>query len=506
MKNNRTLLRIFAAIMLVCMLIPSLLSCSDPAGEESTSESTEASELSTNATETTASLVDKDGYLLDDLPELDYEHEKVDILCWNPSNREFEVTSEDLTGDIVDEALFKRNDNVASRLNIEIVYNKQKGDANALKDWVSYVEANIATSSHAFDVMAGYSLTIAENAVNGHLYNLLDESCKHINFEQPWWSDLLLEQATFGDNLYFASGDISRNTLEMMYVCYANTTLLNEYQLTNPQEYVSSGDWTFEKFFEMCDGVWRDDGDGVKDFEIDGGDTLGFVTSGVHTDPLFYCVGATICERDSEGVVIESPSFTSERLATALEQLQTLLGGQYGMYTAKVTHRDGFGQGRLLFMIDRAAVSHNALAEYSGVPYLILPCPKFDKDQENYVTTLGNTYTFYSIPADSEDPAMASAVIEAFASEGYRTVSPAVFEISLKTRYVKDAISAQMYDIIKENISYDVGRIFGKALIGQKTWRDALANGHNWASVAKAAAAALPEKLASLNAVLDPQK
>ena len=333
---------------------------------------------------------------------------------------------------------------------------------------------------------------------------MLDDECEYLNFEQPWWSQLLLDQATFGDNLYFASGDISRNALEMMYVCYANSDLLTEYQLQNPQELVESGDWTYAKFFEMCQGVYKDDGDGVKNCTKDTGDTFGYITSGIHVDPWFYGSGATICERNADGEIIESPTFAGERVVNTVDMLCEFLDSEYGMYTENVTHQTAFGQGRSLFMMDRARVSHRTLAsDYGETQFVIVPCPKYDKDQEKYITVMGNPFTLYAIAADIENPKMASAFIECFASEGYRQVTPAVFEISLKTRYVADSLSGYMYDIIRANITYDVGRLFSGSLIGQSTFRNAIAGGQVWGTVAKQSSTALKRSLKTLNNALN---
>ena len=336
------------------------------------------------------------------------------------------------------------------------------------------------------------------------LYNMLSDECEYLNFDQPWWSQLLLEQATFGDKMFFASGDISRNALEMMYVCYAHNGLLEKYNLQNPQELVEPGDWTYEKFIEMCHGVYEDDGDGVKNCTDSGGDTFGYVTSGIHLDPWFYGSGATICERGENGKIIESPSFSGERVTNTVDMLVDFLyNSEYGMYTDNVTHQNAFGQGRLLFMMERARVSHNTLAsEYGDVKFVILPCPKYDKDQEEYITVMGNPFTLYAIASDIQNPKMASAFIECFASEGYRQVTPAVFELSLKTRYVSDSLSGRMYDMIRENITYDVGRLFSSELIEQKTFRNAVISHQSWASAVAKVSKLLAVQLTKLNDAL----
>ncbi len=507
MKKNSNALRIIALLMASLMMLSVLVACADPVDPTDTTAAPQASDTPPVG-ETTASDRDINGYLLDDIPEdLKYNGTTVNLLVWDDvEHEEFDIAAEDLTGDFVEESLFNRNEKVKERLGVELSFTRVNGNADYVTQWNDHVRNSVSISSREFDILGGYSLSMAMCAKNGYLFNLLDEECEYLNFDQPWWSDLLLKQATFGDNLYFASGDISRNALEMMYVCYANTTLLAEYQLDNPQNYVEGGDWTYEKFFEMCQGVYKDDGDGIKNCTNDGGDTFGYITSGIHVDPWFYGSGATICERNADGEIIESPSFTDDRVVNTLESLNEFLDGEFGIYTSSVTHQRAFGQGRALFMIERARTSHRTLAaEYGETKFVILPCPKYDKDQEDYITVMGNPFTLYAIASDIADPAMASAFIECFASEGYRQVTPAVFELSLKTRYVEDPVSGAMYDIIRENITYDVGRIFSSALIGQSTFRNVVGSGNsNWASVTKMASKSLKKMLVDLNKSLNP--
>ena len=506
MKKNVTILRIIAAMMVMLMLVSAFAACAETTPNEETTAGAETKDGATQAPVVEGPETDVNGFLVDNLPELDFKGETINLLVWDDvEHEEFEIAYENLSGDIVEQSIYDRNAKVSERLKVTLNFIRQDGDSGNLEKWNNYVHTSVSVNAREFDILAGYSLSIAANAANGYLFNMLDSECEYLNFEQPWWSKLLLEQATFGDSLYFASGDISRNALEMMYVCYANTQLLDKHNLENPQNFVASGDWTYDKFIEMCNGVYEDDGDGVKDCTKDEGDVFGYITSGIHTDPWFYGSGATICERDDEGKIVVSESFKKgERVINTLTKLKGLLvDSNDGIYTSSVTHQTAFGQGRSLFMMERARVSHKVLAaNYGETEFVILPCPKYDKEQENYITVMGNPFTLYAIASDIQEPSRASAVIECFASEGYRIVTPAVFELSLKTRYVDDPISGQMYDIIRENITYDIGRIFSNALIGQGDWRNAVASNAQWTTTVAPKLIKLSRALDTLNATL----
>ena len=508
MKMQKTI-RAISLFLFAVMLLASFAACAETKDPEVTTESPAVVQTTAPAVEESTADPNKDanGYQKDDLPEDLKFNDSINLLVWDDvEHEEFEVAYENLSGDIVEQSLYDRNSKVEERLGLDLQFIRVNGNGSNIKSWNSYVGNSVSISAREFDIIAGYSISVAKNASSGYLFNMLDDQCEYLNFDQPWWSSLLLEQATFGDNLYFASGDISRNALEMMYVCFVNTNLLQKYQLENPQNFVEDGDWTYEKFIEMCQGVYEDtDGNGIKNCDKESGDTFGYITYGTYADNWFYGSGATICEKAADGSIIESPSFTGERVVNTVKMLCDLFyASDYGIYTEATYHQTAFGQGRSLFMTDRCRTSHYRLAaQFDFDDFVIVPCPKYDKDQEKYITVMGNPFTLYAIAADIQDPKMASAFIECFASEGYRTVTPAVFELSLKTRYVDDPTSALMYDLVRENVTYDIGRIFSDDLIGQATFRNALAGNQAWASVAKTAAAGLKRSLTKLNSALN---
>ena len=57
-----------------------------------------------------------------------------------------------------------------------------------------------------------------------------------------------------------------------------------------------------------------------------------------------------------------------------------------------------------------------------------------------------------------------------------------------------------MYDIIRQNVSFDIGRIFSDKLIGQGLFRNSIKNNRNsWASDVKANLKPLGKKLELLD-------
>lgn len=486
MKSSASWLaaRILASVASL-MLILSLVSCAD--GNVTPDDTTSAAPSAlTDAPAETSSLFEED-----DLGTMELGA-TVGVLAWADVERmEFndEIGSETMTSDLIANKLNSRIATVEQRLGIKIEFTAVKGNADNIKNWNSYVETAISGGDHSFEVIAGYSQSVAQNASAGFLYNMHSSECGALNFDKPWWSKRLVDEVTVKGKMFFASGDISRNTLEYMYVCYANTELLDTYNLENPQNFVSTGEWTYAKFFDMCTGLYRDlDGGGTKNCTANSGDQFGYVTVSLHLDPWFYGTGASVCDTDDDGNLIVSESFTGERVANTVSMLCNYLYNTDDciFVSSNSVPRSAFGEGRSLFLIDRACVSHVILKADYDVDYVVLPVPKYDADQEDYVTVMGHPFTLYGIRNDALDPEVAAIFIECMASEGYRQITPAVFEIQLKTRYVDDPVSSTMYDIIRENLTFEIGRICQRSLgTNQVTFRNAVANNSNYLSSAK---------------------
>ena len=505
MKRN-LFARISCALLASLMLVATAVSCGN-AGD-ATATTTAGGDVTTVAggdatspaeTEPEGPATDANGFILDDIPaDLGYNGKTFTFLTWaDVEHEEFFVESQ--TGDVVNDAMFTRNQAVEERLGITLAEVSTKGNSDNNANFNTYIQTDLMSGAHEFQLICGYSLSVTSAAVNGYCYDLLDESCEYLNFEQPWWPETLLEQATINNKLCFASGDISMNTLYMMYVCFVNTDLLEAHHLEDPAKLVLEGKWTYDKFIEMCGGIYEDlDGDGMKNDK----DRFGYMTSGIHVDPWFYGSGAVMALQNENGELQISETFASETVINSIDKINSLLyDTNDGIYTSSVLHQKAFRDEQLLFMMDRARVSFKVLAANENCHYTIVPCPKYNEEQERYYTVMGNPFTLYAIPKDSQDPTMASAVMECFASESYRTTTPAVFEITLKLKYAQDDITGQMYDLIRQNVSFDIGRIFSSKLIGQGLFRNSISGNRNtWASDVKANLKPLQKKLEQLTA------
>ncbi|MBQ3636944.1 MAG: hypothetical protein II953_01150 [Clostridia bacterium] len=488
--------RTVCSILILSLLLCSLFGCSAPEAEpDGAPEAEDPSEISEIAETEPETLYPSDG-----LPkDLSFDGTTVTTFGWSgPVLVEFYV--EEQNGEIVNDAVFARNLAVEERLGISLEYHLEPGAYDQRNDWVRVLSTSITAGDGAYDISGGYSMAGASLASKGMCVPLND--LDYLDFTKPWWPASLLDEATCGGKLYFCSGDISTYMIYYLYGVYFNQDLLAEYEeLENPYDLVQSGTWTLDKMASMAGGVYVDlNGDGTKDF----GDRLGYITYSIFVDPFFFSCGLRTTEKDENDIPYLSPLFSGEKAHTVLEKVVEMVnreGCLVGNGAEQIEPSYSvFKEGRGLFCSHELTYAVNYLRD-TTFTYGIVPYPKFDEEQQNYVTITSFPYTLYGIPIDARDPAMSAAVLEAMASESFRTVSPALFENAFKVKYAQDEQSSLMYDLIRSTVSFDFGRVFNNDLGGltYSLFRGAVVGGNtNWASTIKANEKVLNKQLEKL--------
>lgn len=484
MKRNTRFVSLFLALLMVS---GGLLSCAGDT-KETTAQTTDTT---TAVTETIDNSTDENGYLKDDLPELDFGGETVNLLYWSDvENQEFEA--EEMTGELVNDAIYQRNASTEDRLGITYNWIGTPGNGGNIDAYVGKVRESQMAGDAAYDILASYSRSIAACMVNGFLTNL--ESAAYLDYEKPWWPDNLLEESMINDRLYFVSGDISTNALHMMYCVYFNKQLLLDYNLENPQDLVLADQWTLDKLIEMSSDVYQDtNGNAKKDVE----DFFGLVLTSFHNDAFYTGSDLKLVEKDDEKVLKISDDFYSEKTVDLLLKLSAWEN------TDDVFNNDSYEQAftdnHALFIVNRAHYASKALRT-ADISYGIVPVPKYDEDQQNYRTVMGNPVTLYGVSMSCQKKDVCTAVLECMGSYGYRLTTPAIFENNMKVRYSDDDVNAQMYDIVRESISFELGRFLNKYLadITDIFFQQITNTSPNWASTVEKKRESLTKKMESV--------
>ncbi len=444
-------LRIIALCMALLTMSGLFAACAEPGDPNIT---TEDNSVATTAPvqETTA---EETLYAPDDLLEKYDFNETVTILMWNDHTmREFYA---DESGDTIDDAIYSRNIAVAERLGIEFEFVEEKGHGESTA-WVTKAE-NDFLSDNLLDIYAGYSRNAPLFALKNMTSNLLEYEA--FSVEKPWWPAALTNECTINDKLYYCSGDISTNLLWMMTATFYNKELYEQYFAgeKTPMDMVEDKEWTMEKLFSMTNDIYTDDGNQVRD----AADIYGYILYEVNIDAYQTAAGIVSIEKDeSEGLRI-STGWNSERASDVCELLGDFLASEGCYHENSTSVREIFFEERGVFITDRTFIvagKDNSETNKIEFSYGIVPQPMFDASQENYMTNVGHPFTMYAVNSQSKKIEVAVTTLEAMGSANHRTVTPAVFEVAMKVRYTDDPQAANMYDILRENISFDIGRIY----------------------------------------------
>ena len=116
---------------------------------------------------------------------------------------------------------------------------------------------------------------------------------------------------------------------------------------------------------------------------------------------------------------------------------------------------------------------------------------------------MGNPFTLYGIFRGLDDMGdraetlkEMTAVLECWASETYRLVTPEVFEVNMQLKYADTQYETDMFEIIRSSVVFDLGRIFSNdmAFMSELPSKTAV-NGASWASTYGAYKNSLDKKL-----------
>ena len=466
--------RIIAMLCALVMLVACFASCAETGNDDTTSGQASTT-VSAEPVETTDPRYDDQGYWKDDLPdELDYKNETVSILYWSDVERaEFEITEDEADSDMVKEAIYRRNLATEERLGVTFEWVGQEGNSSKRANFTNYV-LNCYSGGTYYDIIATYSRTAGMLLTNGLIQDLNSIEDSYINIEQPWWPASMVDTCAIDNSLFFVSGDISTNVLHFMYAVYYNMDMLNNLGLSDPVAMVDNKTWTIDALIELSSELYQDLDQSGDQSDLD---QYGFCTTYFHLD-AFYTGSDMMClVPGTDTYIAISEDYFGQKTVDLVDKLSAWFkaGDSYiNPYGGDVDYDTPFEEGNCLFCLNRVYMADNEYGKGTAPlrnadwEYGILPVPLYDESQENYITVVGNPFTLWSVMQNAKDPSMSTAVIECLASEAYRKTSPTIFENNMKYRYTPDAAgkgdSARMFDIVRESIAFDLGRIFSDSM------------------------------------------
>lgn len=434
------------AKLLLLALMSQTIICSCESGKQTDNTSDDANDNSSENTE----IVEKDPND-DNLPDnLDFGGKEFRVLTYQNGNmpsgsNEWPnyITVETENGDLVNDAAYLRNREVEERLNVKITCQEVTG---------MDIRTTLSTSTLAgfdeYDLAVGLYDPLIE-LFRANVF--LDvSSTEYIDLSKPYYVQSASDTYRYGDKRFVFAG-------KYPYPAFASVLLLfnkqrwDEYSLEDPYELVESGKWTLDKMNEIVSDKYIDLNSNSS-MDID--DFYGMSAFDIVYNYFYFSCGCSVVEAVDNGY---SYGMNTERSADVMTKLVSLVRSQD---TFEANWRDNsvryknFTDGNSLLCLYTS--SFWALRDID-FDFGILPLPKYDEAQDNYITY--QIRTLCGIPSTVEDTAFVSAVTEALFSSSAKHMDEPFIKKFVENKLLRDDGSQRMYKLMTETAKFEMTRI-----------------------------------------------
>ena len=446
--QNRT-----AFLLLAAMLAASLAACGDSAGETQTTVS------ATEITET-AAVTELAEY---SAPEVDYGGESFDFYVGRyEGNYKIcaydGITADGEAGDIINDAVHKRNLAVEEALNVKLNNAHQE-------NWFGSLTNSILANDQAFDAaILGQYMAGGLLGSEGYLYDLTEIGS--LNLEASWVNQNVNHSMKINDKQFAMLSDVCMYSMLSGACLYFSKSLVETNQLDDPYQMVYDGKWTIDNFIGLSKQVSADlNGDGVFDqndsFGMNGSPTV-----------MAACVRSSgILATDLSDINAPKIVLNNEMTANVIDRLTDLLSNeQINMQPDKFKKNPNddvwydiilpmFKNNQLLFTFNW--VFYALELRDMDTDFGILPMPKYDENQKEYNTYVSDTWTdVLCVPASSADVDMVGHVFNAAGYYSQQYLYPEVINRTVMDKTIRDDAAADMLDIIFRNTLLDANDFY----------------------------------------------
>ncbi len=434
MKKHVTLL------LLLAMLLSAFASCTGDSPETTPETPAETQPVETEETETE---------LTANLPDVNYDGYEFTILTLNDYCNDFVV--EGMTGEPLNDAAYERNNKIYDTLGVKIV-REQIGDTPGQGDAAGALRNALAAGDTTYDWVRPHpTVGLVNMLIEGMLYNVYDMPV--VDFSMPWWNQSAIEALSVGDTACIMVGDYAVTKQGMLGLCF-NKELMEDLGIQEDlYGMVWDGTWTADVMQTLMEKAVMDmNGDGF----IDGEDRFGLLTDGFY-DAWQFAFDQGLTTKDENGYPV--CSINSERMHSIIDKC-------YQLYTSDACYITGYTNrgfptsefykivlagDSLFFTMDVGSLyAYLRDIEYN---FGILPLPKLDEAQENYVVNCGSGPS--GIPVNATDLERTGAVLEAISYYSYVYLRPVFFDTVLENKSVRDEDSYRVLQLMHENKQFD---------------------------------------------------
>jgi len=358
--------------------------------------------------------------------------------------------AEEMSGDVVSDAIYQRDQDINEYLNINIKPYQVPNWTDYYRPLLNAVQAGDA----AFDLVLTHCSGEVLNTVKMNLVRDWNQ-INNADLTKSYWNQEINALLEFDGALPLAVNDFIIPDISVMFF---NKEMAVNYDVGDIYSIVREGKWTYDAMIEMSRKVLAD---------LNGNGTFGEPEDQVGLYTMMdwqlysYMTAADVFTASKDGtdlVLTLNNTRTISYIEKLYELLYTELSYTWANSAATDLNQGGvspvkFDEGRALFAL--MGSTEASVYRTADLDFGIIPMPKLDNTQENYRCLMWSGYM--GVPQTAADLDLVGKVAELLGYFTKYSVMPEFYNKQLMVKVARDDESAEMLDIIYANVVLDFG-------------------------------------------------
>ena len=456
-KNYKIKLAVLLLI-LSAILLPLIISCGGDGSKSNDIDNGKVNDANSNNNDNSggaaADIAVEELYAY---PEHDFKGEVITFLArkdnWAGGSQDLEdLFVENMTGEVFNDAVYARTKKVEEKYNVEI-------KVSYVPDAIATITKSVKAGDDEYQMIQEKLMFMSSNlATQNYLFDL--NTVSSMNLDAPWYNQNAIKEMSINKKVTVLGGDMTINDKSGVIMAVFNKKMVEQYALENLYNTVRDGKWTLDKVYELMMQTTADlNGDGVLKVNDD---QWGLVSEDYGGWMLAAASGNKIAELDKDGMPYMT--LVTDKSLSDYQKIQKLMYEKDGRATVAEDedHVKIFVENRCFISIDM--LSNIAMLRGMEEDFGILPMPKQDETQKDYITTISPWQSrFLAMPSTCGNPEMVGAVVDAMSRESTNTIAAAYYDNLLNQKIARDEESIEMLQQIFSSIVYDIGAVFNWA-------------------------------------------
>lgn len=315
------------------------------------------------------------------------------------------------------------------------------------------IKKDVQTGAGEYDLLQNHMANTANLASEGTLVSFT--ALDGMDLSAPWW-DQGTANFMISDRIYFMNGSINYSDEGTTYVMLFNKQMAQDEDI-DPYTMVYNNEWTLDNFQSLIKDVSFDSsGDG----KMTEADTYGFVSTWETGSTFFFGADLRyiVCE-EGKDPYLALDSSAMNKASDLLDKVLAIFYVNNSTYSSppgkENLGKDVFVTGRGLFYSE-VVMYIVSLGKEMEIDFGVLPIPKYNAQQENYITWTNGICSTSSISKAAQNLERLGPTLEALAIISQQRVTPAYYDTVLQRKSVRDEESQGMLDIIFKTRTYDL--------------------------------------------------